>query len=697
VEKRKVVLSLRFDHTLIPAEIASIEKAGVELKVRNGAPVHVGPVYSAEAAWDAVPGLALIPGLVRAEPAWRPVIVRPLDKSIPEIGASTAWNTHAPDGAGGITGRGIVIADVDTGVDWMHPAFFFDDGGEFDWIDTDGDGKFTPGKDAVDLNRNGKKDPGETLNFIGTDVKGAYGDDPPDGKFHIGRDWLYNDANDNGKRDMGAPEFGEDSPGYGEPIFSTRDPNRDGSLNPGEKLNMLKTCKVKIIRSPSGDVFRRGQNLLSAPTDTEGHGTGAASVALGGQVGMKYVGIAPGAELMAIDNRTDSFDFVSSYQFAFDEGADVILHEYSNWIFGHMDGSSNEEVAIQALSDQGVISSIPAGNLTGAKKHGKVNVPAGGKAVLEMQGVGNHNYVYISIHFVKTAAKDISLKLNDVALPVDGTFVTVGDDAVWSAGDTSPAGTHRVDIYIENTSAPVSKGPWNAEISNAGTAAVTAHGFATDESSGWGQGFGFKTPDEHYTVTWPSNGAGGISVASYNTRYSPIGNVSGFSGRGPRIDGVMNLEIAAPGGYDLLAPASQYGGMGNGTFGSYSWYGGTSGAGPHVAGAIALARQAFKGAKADDVRSWMTAGAKKDTYTGTSLPDNTWGYGKLNVPGMLKAAGYDGGLIDAGWDAGFDAGLDAGTDGGSPIGDGGVVKDGSKSDGGEPDNPAGCSCASAGL
>ena len=64
------------------------------------------------------------------------------------------------------TGKGVVVGDVDSGIDIFHPMFFFADGGEFDWIDNDNDGKFTLGTDGVDLNRDGKADNTEILRYL---------------------------------------------------------------------------------------------------------------------------------------------------------------------------------------------------------------------------------------------------------------------------------------------------------------------------------------------------------------------------------------------------------------------------------------------------------------------------------------------------------------------------------------------------
>jgi subtilisin family serine protease len=689
-------MSLRFDHVLTPGEIAALLLRGVRIKTVRGAAVRIGTVYSATVEWGAMKGLAGVSGLLRAEPAWRPFIARPLDISIPDVGADTAWRTNAPAG-GGLDGTGVIIADVDTGVEYMHPAFFFADGGEFDWLDVDNDGHFTPGVDAVDLNGNGVKDDGETLNYVATSTRNLQKVTPPDGQFNPGLDWLYNDANDNGQRDMGPPDFNEDSPGFGEPILVTRDNQGKTGLAPGQKLYMLRTSKVLAIRDPYGNVSRRGTNLLEASPDTIGHGTGAASSAMGSSMGMKYVGVAPGAQLIAIDNQDQSFDFVSAYYFARDEGASVILHEYSNWIFTHMDGTSNEEQAINSLAAEGIFHSIPAGNLTGAMKHATATAAAGADATIDMGGTGSYAAAYASFHFLNASPDDVALTLKDVALPVDGSQVVIADDIAMASGDVSTGGTYRVDVYIMPSSASyIAGGAWPMKVTNQGKTPLVIHAFATDPESGWGKGFGFLKPDERYTVTWPSNAADGISVASYNTRYAPTGSLSSFSGRGPRIDGLPNVKIAAPGGYDLLAPGSMTSSMGDIPFASYCWFGGTSGAGPHVAGALAILKQAVPSATAGQATEWMTGGARRDGKTGQDLPDNYWGYGKLDIPGMLLKAGYDGGMIDSGFDAGpQDSGPDAADAGPA---DSGETPDAASQDAPGP-NPGGggCTCSAVRL
>ncbi len=107
----------------------------------------------------------------------------------------------------------------------MHPAFFRADGGYFDWIDVDANGRFDPGLDAVDYNANGRADPDETLRFFDALAYSfSVGWDPvmdtDDGVFEVGWDYLYMDLIKNEKRDFGPRAFFSDlDPCFGEPTW----------------------------------------------------------------------------------------------------------------------------------------------------------------------------------------------------------------------------------------------------------------------------------------------------------------------------------------------------------------------------------------------------------------------------------------------------------------------------------------------
>jgi hypothetical protein len=75
-------------------------------------------------------------------------------------------------------------------------------------------------------------------------------------------------------------------------------------------------------------------------------------------------------------------------------------------------------------------------------------------------------------------------------------------------------------------------------------------------------------------------------------------------------------------------------------YGSYSVFGGTSGASPHVTGTAALLAQA--GIRGDAARDAMRAGAIVDSDTGT-VPNGDYGYGRLSAGGAfgIKTPGVD--------------------------------------------------------
>jgi hypothetical protein len=146
------------------------------------------------------------------------------DVSIPEIDADTIWGKLDKMGMN-ITGEGILIADLDSGVDWWHPDLWFADGGEFDWLDVNVNGTFEY-TDAVDKDSSGTPTSDEMIGYIDTDQ---------DGTFNASTDWVWNDLNQNTIVELG------------EPIYVVDDANGNDVLDVGEKLVLLQTPKTKYI------------------------------------------------------------------------------------------------------------------------------------------------------------------------------------------------------------------------------------------------------------------------------------------------------------------------------------------------------------------------------------------------------------------------------------------------------------------
>lgn len=119
---------------------------------------------------------------------------------------------------------------------------------------------------------------------------------------------------------------------------------------------------------------------------------------------------------------------------------------------------------------------------------------------------------------------------------------------------------------------------------------------------------------------------------------NPPGSLSEASSLGPTRDGRIKPEIAAPGDVTLsseplylmdlfIASSSDKVALG----GMHVRNGGTSMASPVVAGVAALYLQKNPNAGWKEIKDAIQLSAMKDNYTGNNLPDNTWGYGKVDA------------------------------------------------------------------
>ena len=327
MEENFAVVSIRFTHEPNNFEVRSIESLGVRFTQIGGEIAHVGTIYGAEVPWDRIDDLAGLPEVVLIESVWQPGVVLPLEISVPEIGVDQVWQMTDERGRE-ITGKGITIADFDSGIDVFHPDFFHADGELYDWIDVNNNDLFDAGTDAVDLNGDGFADPDENLNFIDATSDASY---PVDGTndrvFRADIDWLYNDANNNGKRDYGTLNgFGEADPTYGERLFVVDDLDHSNELDTGEKIIALRTSKVSMTLNEDGVVRTGGVDLIQTQPDTNGHGTSVCGVLSGGTIGRRYVGVAPDADLLVADCYSN--EHTTYIPWAEGNGADVMLYEF---------------------------------------------------------------------------------------------------------------------------------------------------------------------------------------------------------------------------------------------------------------------------------------------------------------------------------------------------------------------------------
>ena len=636
-----------------------ISEMNIKFTLGNERMSHIGPYYLLEGNHASLEGLLDL-GVVSEISAQTTAefMQSPRDISIPEINADDVW-TALDDFGRNVTGEDILIADLDTGVDWRHPDLWFADGGSFLYVNSTMTG-FVNGTDAVDLNGDYALTPDEAAYCL--DLNG-------DGIFNVRTEWLWADnVTQNG------------FPDPGEPFFVVNDTSGNGLLDGWENLTMLSTPKTRYIvemdgtSSPSLQVWDREVNLTSSThRDTManggGHGTAVAGILLGGQIGYRnYVGVAPSAELMMIRviadyNSNTTLSIEAGLAYANATGADVILTEIGSWTYHYLDGSSFVEEMIDELVADGIPVISPSGNLGGSAKHCMFSttpaipyyvdfmVPPG-----DGETAGNITNVYITVLSVSPTdftANNFSLIMDRSSFP--NYTITIylhpgfgyanfkaetgtTNFVVESFISTSSRGTSMLGIWIHGNIPTMTIPPWHRL--NVTTPDLTIlHGYISDDRSSWSGGCTWISDvTNDYQICWPSTADSAISVASYNTRFS-IGQLADYSSRGPRIDGLTKQSIAAPGGFDIITTYSNgtpylswynQGGLPFGEqFGSYRLFSGTSAAGPHVAGCAALLLQ-IDPTIGSQVKTIIESTARSDAFT-LAVPNNDWGAGKLDV------------------------------------------------------------------
>ena len=650
----KIPVVVQFEQELTNGLLEMIYSLQLEFSLGSVSNSHISSYYLLEGSPDRLQALIDMGVVTKIAPQTHAQYLEsPRDLSIPEINADDVWKML--DGfSRNITGKDILIADLDSGVDWRHPDLWFADGGNYPYVNATSTG-FLNGTDAVDFNRDFALTPNETLYALDLNRNGL---------FDARTEWLWAD-------NLIQNAF----PDNGELFFVVNDTSGNGFLDGEEDLVLLGTPKTKYIfemdgnPSPSLQSWVRGVNLTSSTHYDDssrggGHGTAVAGILLGGQLGYRdYVGVAPDAELMmirVIGDENTTIPLETALAIANNTGADVILTEIGSWTYQYLDGSSLVEVIIDDLVADGIPVISPSGNLGQSDKHALVTtaayIPHMIDFIVPQLGV-EISQVYITV----LSVNDTDFAASNFSLNVDGvvTYLTPGiGEGMWflqsniypgvdvqSYTSVSSKGTRMLAIFLDgalptNPPAP----PYQLSIQTPDPA--TIHAYIADDQSGWSGGCVWTTDmvDSHH-ITWPSTADSAISVASYHTRsiYGTAGARASFSSIGPRIDGFSKQTIAAPGGWDIIsdyANGSAWADWFNGSvfpfyqqFGAYRFFSGTSASGPHVAGAAALMLQADS-TIGDQVKAIIESTAVSDSYTG-AVPNDMWGSGKLDAEAAL--------------------------------------------------------------
>ena len=407
--------------------------------------------------------------------------------------------------------------------------------------------------------------------------------------------------------------------------------------------------------------------------DTGGHGThvagicgGDGSESDGDPPPPTYIGIAPEADFIIVKSTLIDTNVVDGVNYVFQKASELGRPAVVNLSLGNNhgphDGTSEFETSLNNLTGAGKLIVTSAGNNQGKAVHAESIVSASGS---------------VSCSFNVPSSPAISETWIDIWVDAGDTYnVSVTAPSSSSTGDQGPGGSDswtlsgEGEVYIENynnTSHPegdqeifiqiqgigsgnVAAGSWSftlTRIASGGDGAFDA--WISQPQAGKVQFTTCHTEEEIISV--PGTARNVLAVGAHNTKdiwtasngntYGipgmELGAIAPFSSIGPSRDtpsdpGFLKPEVSAPGYVIASALSQDYTADPSAIAddGRHRITQGTSMSSPHVAGALALFLQKMPDITPAKVRDGLRVSSWEDLKTGT-LPNNTWGYGKLNV------------------------------------------------------------------
>ncbi|MFM8596960.1 MAG: S8 family peptidase [Flavobacteriales bacterium] len=440
-----------------------------------------------------------------------------------------------------------------------------------------------------------------------------------------------------------------------------------------------------------GTEYDTPATLLAAGSDTANiysygtHGTHVAGIAGGAGATTAYRGVAYDAQFLFVTFLVDEGAVLDAWQWMYQKAlaADkrlVINMSWGLYHFGTLDGTSLLSQAIDAFSNLGVVFVNSGGNNGAVNFHIKKTYNNDQlKSRIEFYDyAANPNMWGQSIHawgepgqafsnglIITNSANQILTETpyystSNTNTYID-TFIVVNQDTIWyniSADAAHPLnGKPQMRLRVKNTNTAL-RVQLKSQ-SSSGTVHYWNVTELTNDVGNWGMDFmaagtGTTAGDNQNGISEPSCADQVISVAAYATQYATTsgslvgGALANFSSRGPRYDGAMKPDIAAPGVAITSAISSftdaNFTSVANTSFNNTTYhfakFSGTSMASPMVAGVVALMLEANPYLSASQVKEIIMTTARQDNYTG-AIPiggSPLWGAGKVNAYAAVKLA-----------------------------------------------------------
>lgn len=431
-----------------------------------------------------------------------------------------------------------------------------------------------------------------------------------------------------------------------------------------------------------GKEYTTKEEILAAKyddtTDAVGHGTHVTGIAAGAYKGNNYYGVASDADIVLVsynleDNTSDNVSISNGVKYIYNYAESVnkpcVVNMSLGMHVGPHDGTSTFDRVCDEMQGAGKLLVGSAGNEGEDKVHIKQTLTTSSPiktfmgfyysstryGMVDVWGEADSTYTVRCVIYNKSTEKEV-WSTGDLRATVSKSSsfsITTGASGnVWVSREKNATNKKGNVLVTVNLNSLTSGNYVGIIVSGTGGEinmwADDNYSYLTNNSiSSW-------TAGNATTSVGELGGTGKriISVGAYQSRkpsiyYPVVGALTGFSSKGPTVDNRIKPDITAPGSLlisslpsndaavsamDKAAEATE-----NGQKYYWGYMQGTSMSSPFVTGVLATWLQADKTLTPERVREVLATTSTSDSYTGSALPNNSWGYGKINAyNGLLK-------------------------------------------------------------